>query len=180
MERVANRRRHLSSQGVGSIKKGTAALKAWLGFCSRHSLPDFGMPADEDAVGWFLREEDVAARARASHGRSALLLRLVSLLGCAKEASVRKSSAPPRDKEPAWAQMWEVAVVLHLMRIAVLYRGENSEFIRPNAASGFLTTVGSVRTIDGLRSGPPELDSGQSRFSISRFRLVAALSKGRR
>ena len=192
-ERVANRRRHISSQGVGSIRKGIAAMKAWLEFCSRHALPNFGMPADEDTLGWFLREEDASARARASRGRSNSSVES-SIAGglrwlhdhcglpfdAAKVAFIRKSAAPPRDVEPAWSQMWEVAIVLHLMRIAVLYRGENERFIRPNAAGGFFLTVGSVRKIDGLRSAPPEFDPGQSQHSIGRFRLTAALSKGRR
>ena len=36
-------------------------MEAWLHFCSRHALPNFGMPAEEDTLGWLLREEDASA-----------------------------------------------------------------------------------------------------------------------
>ena len=140
---------------------------------------------------WFLSSQDDLGQAAAS-GKRTGLHRKHSMAGAArwlfdhagvlfaaaKAKHVRKASGPPKVREPAWAEMWEVAVLAHLCRIAVLYSGPSSMIIRSYALAAFLVNAASLRLISGLRSGPAQLEftSDGKPFASS----VAALSKGKR
>jgi len=105
----------ISKYDAGTIAKGRAALMAWVAFCERHDLPQYGAPFGPDYCVWFLREEDGHARARASsslrrtgasvkHDR-ACSLRWLAAVGCvpfdARESSVRRSAPPDSSREPS-------------------------------------------------------------------------------
>ena len=186
-QRMANRRRHLAGLGVGSLRKGIQTCNDWLAFVQRHQLPHFGIPIDGEKCLWFLRELDEVARANAKGGRSGASAEHAGSTSmrwladnngmpftAAKEINVRKASAPQREQEPAWAQMWEVASIIHLLRIACLYRGPFWQFVCAYAAGGYAVAVASLRLVDGERSPPPRLDEE------GRLRSVAAISKGKR
>lgn len=85
---------------------------------------------------------------------------------------VRKAAAPARESEPAWSTMWEPAVLLHLLRVAL--HPELLPLVRATAASAYLVCAASLRLVNGLRSAPPILDNQLV------FHGIAALSKGRR
>ena len=147
------------------------------------------MPVDKDTILWFLRDYDARARApslraAASQGgascehAAACSLRWLASVGypfaAAKDLGVRKASKNRLPKEPVWAQMWEVAIVIQLLRLATGYEGTNASFVRPLAAAAYATAAASLRLVDGLRSRPPVLEE------IEAFYSVAAESKGRR
>jgi len=105
----------VSKYDAGTIAKGRAAVTAWVAFCVRHALPQYGAPFGADYCVWFLREEDADARARASsslrrtgasvkHDR-ACSLRWLAAVGCvpfdARESSVRRSAPSDSSREPA-------------------------------------------------------------------------------
>ena len=205
-QRIANRRQHLESQGAGSIAAGSRFLRVWTGFCARNEIPNYGVDAlDEELFEWFLREEDKLARSRAAEAASRRPGKETAArvgdsvqhsLACAarwcadhagmpfavaKKPAVRVKSKPP-GREPKAAEMWEVAAMLHLLRIAVRYNGARAALIRPNAAAGFAVAAASLRLIDGLRSAPPRFGSVRLASSETQlcFRSEAALTKGRR
>ena len=71
LQRVANRRIHLASQGAGSIKAGSRFVRRWVDFCARNNVALYGVGLiDEELFEWFLREEDVLARSRAAEAAS--------------------------------------------------------------------------------------------------------------
>ncbi|KAL1524216.1 hypothetical protein AB1Y20_019124 [Prymnesium parvum] len=187
LERIASRRRHLLSCGASSVRAGTAFVREWLAFCERRSLDSYGLPVDDDLLCVFFAEVDTAARRRAE-GRSrqtgASVLHAMACaarwvtdhaglpFGAAKARLVRKSSAPARERDPAWSEMWEPSVVVHLLRVSAecAHRG----LVRAMAASLFFVCTASMRLINGQRSAPPVLDGDGV------FHGVAVLSKGKR
>lgn len=90
----------------------------------------------------------------------------------AKLPSTTKVSAPAREREPSWSAMWEPAVLLHLLRVAL--QPSHPDLTRAYAASLYLVIVASLRLVNGLRSTIPTLDDQNT------FHGVAALSKGKR
>jgi len=196
-ERLANRRAHLLGQGAGSLRTATRHARLWLAFCLHHELSDYGVPIDIDLFETFLNEIDAAAIARnASHpthtGRSAKHTAAATCrwltahagwpMEVASHSRVRAISPPDRSSEPSFSEMWEVAVVVHLLRIAVRYEGPGASYIRPFAAANYAVASGSLRLIDGTRSPPPEVVriAVPSRPTLFGFHSTAALSKGRR
>ena len=189
--RRANRLDHLCTCGVSSLQKGLGCMMVWLDFCERHSIPDYGAGiVDEEMLSWCLRELDAAARARAKgdatgghmkHATAGAFRWLSDNAGCpfgaAKGTAVRKASRPSREKEPAYSEMWEVAVIIHLLRILVFYRGPNYVVVRQYAWAAYLVAAASLRLIDMQRSPPVVLRWTRGRAA---FHSTAALSKGKR
>ena len=191
-QRIATRRRTIGAEGPASIRRATGVVRKWVAFVQRHSIPAYGIgndgQVDEDTILWFLAEVDKEARdaavgtsrtgTSAEHTTAGSLRWLCDHAGlpfaAAKARYVRRSSAPTTSSEPRWAEMWEVAVLVHLLRIAVQYKGRGAAFVRPYAASAYCVAAGSVRLVDALRSAPPRLDD------LGVFATVAVLSKGRR
>ncbi len=185
----------LSSKGADSLRKAIACMEAWCVFCVRNELADFGAAAcargDSDLMEWFLSEEDSIGIAAAS-GKRTGLHRKHSMagaarwlfdhagvpFGAAKSKHVRKASGPPKVAEPAWAEMWEVAVLAHLCRIAVFYTGPSAMIIRSYSLATFLVNAASLRLINGLRSGPARLDFTREGKPFASS--VSAVSKGKR
>ena len=173
VQRWENKRKHLYTLGTGSIQLGTRAVSEWVGFCERNQLGNWGIPVDEDSLLWCLREADEAARRRALsnggkrtgvHSEHALACgfrwladNLDMPFGAAKAVQVRKASRPNRSVEPAWAAMWELGVLVHMLRIAVLYAGPRATLVRPWAAATYAVMASSLRIVDGQRSAPPVL-----------------------
>mmetsp|Transcript_40352 Transcript_40352/g.100112 ORF Transcript_40352/g.100112 Transcript_40352/m.100112 type:complete len:479 (-) Transcript_40352:2025-3461(-) len=187
-DRVAARRVHLLTCGASSVRAGTAFVRAWLRFCERRRIPCFGVPVDADLMQAFLMEVDTDARQRAAsrNGRrtgasvqhaTACAARWTAdhaglPFSTAKTTLVRKSSAPSREREPSWSEMWEPAILAHLLRVAVNL--QHDSIVRAMAASVYFVCVASMRLVDGQRSAPPVLDDRDV------FHGVAVLSKGRR
>lgn len=174
---------------AGSIRRGQSVWASWMSFCQRHSLPDFGSPFDGDLCLWFLREEDEAARRAAAstsssrtgatvkHARACSLRWLNSAVGIPFRAdlpTVRSASKPDRSREPSFVPMWDVAVLRHLLRIAVCYRGQRAQFFRSYAASAYVMGIASLRQVDALRSPPPTV---QTVDGVSCLHSVAEFTK---
>lgn len=187
-ERLAMRRDAMMAYDAGTIRKAHAALGAWLAFCARHQLPNYGAPFDEEMCMWFLREEDLRARERASGRRSGATvknsvacslrwLRTTLLIPFAAETQpVRKAARVQRAAEPKWTEMWPVGVLQHLLRLAMQRSASARRFIRAYAAGAYMLCAASLRQIDGLRSQPPRLLTVGSEQC---FHAVASLTKGR-
>ncbi|KAL1524886.1 hypothetical protein AB1Y20_019765 [Prymnesium parvum] len=186
-ERIAARRRHLISCGASSVRAGTAFVKAWIEFCSRRDIRDYGVPPDADLLSAFLADVDTAARSRAVHRSKQTGASVQHAMACAarwvtdhaglpfdiaKSRQVRKASAPAREVDPGWSAMWEPAILVHLLRVAL--HEQHRGLVRAVAAAAYFVCAASMRLINGLRSGPPVLDSQGV------FHGIAALSKGRR
>ncbi|KAL1510103.1 hypothetical protein AB1Y20_006435 [Prymnesium parvum] len=149
-ERIAARRRHLLSCGASSVRAGTAFVREWVEFCQARGLPNYGLPADEDLISVFLANVDAAARARAQRRGKQTGASVQHAMACAarwvtdhaglpfdmaKSRQVRKSSAPAREAEPRWSEMWEPAVLVHLLRVAA---NENQRgLVRAMAAASY-------------------------------------------
>lgn len=186
-ERIAARRRHLLTCGASSVRAGTAFIREWVAFCARRSIPGYGVPADADLMSVFLAEVDANARRRASGRSKQTGASVQHAMACAarwvtdhaglpfdvaKLNHVRKASAPSREVEPAWSEMWEPAVLPHLLHVALA--ASNPGLVRAMAAATYFVCAASMRLVNGLRSGPP-IPDGQGVFHG-----LAALSKGRR
>ncbi|KAL1528241.1 hypothetical protein AB1Y20_009599 [Prymnesium parvum] len=186
-ERVDTRRRHLLTCGASSVRAGTAFVREWLRFCERRALVRFGLPVDADLMNAFLADVDAAARRRSAGHKSRTGSSVQHAMACAarwtsdhaglpfdaaKLPTVRKSSAPVREREPRWAEMWEPAVLVHLLRVAIDNRQRG--LVRATAAAVYLVCAASMRLVNGLRSAPPIIDESLV------FHGVAVLSKGRR
>eukprot|EP00327_Prymnesium_parvum_P000483 CAMPEP_0182823206 /NCGR_PEP_ID=MMETSP0006_2-20121128/14626_1 /TAXON_ID=97485 /ORGANISM="Prymnesium parvum, Strain Texoma1" /LENGTH=438 /DNA_ID=CAMNT_0024950107 /DNA_START=216 /DNA_END=1532 /DNA_ORIENTATION=- len=186
-ERVAARRRHLVTCGASSLRAGTSFVREWVAFCARRSIPNYGVPVDEDLLSVFFAEVDANARHRASNRTKQTGASVQHAMACAarwvtdhaglpfeaaKSRHVRKASAPSREAEPAWSEMWEPAALPHLLRVALDV--SNRGLVRAMAASTYFVCVASMRLVNGLRSGPPVPDDQGV------FHGIAALSKGRR
>lgn len=186
-DRLAARRRHLLQCGAGSVRSGTAFVRAWLQFCERRQLDNFGMPVDADLLATFLAEIDQEARRRAL-GRSkqtgasvqhatTCAARWVSdhaglPFEVAKSGLIRKAAGPSREAESSWSEMWEPAIFVHLLRTAL--HTSHPPLVRATAAAAYLVCGASLRLVNGLRSAPPTMDNQEV------FHGIAALSKGRR
>mmetsp|Transcript_23861 Transcript_23861/g.59265 ORF Transcript_23861/g.59265 Transcript_23861/m.59265 type:complete len:457 (+) Transcript_23861:1016-2386(+) len=135
----------------------------------------------------FLSEVDAAARSRSAGHKVRTGASVQHAMACAarwtadhaglpfevaKLPTVRRASAPVREAEPRWAEMWEPAVLIHLLRVAL--DEHHRSLVRATAASVYLVCVASMRLVNGLRSAPPLLDSSHV------FHGLAVLSKGRR
>ena len=181
IQRIRNRVDHLAGCGIGSIKRAISTMRAWKEFCTQHSIPDWGTECDIEMAQWFAREGRVRGKS-VPHDRMEGLRWLADNLDCApfnaaKDPRCRKATPPSLGQEPAWAEMLEVAAMVHLLRIAVLYTGAGCRFVCAWAAAGYCTTAASLRMVDGCRSPPPtECTVGGTPCLES----VAALSKGRR
>ncbi|KAL1503414.1 hypothetical protein AB1Y20_011465 [Prymnesium parvum] len=186
-ERIAARRRHLISCGASSVRAGTAFVRTWIEFCNRRDIRDYGVPPDADLLNAFLADVDTAARSRAVHRSRQTGASVQHAMACAarwvtdhaglpfdiaKSRQVRKASAPAREVDPGWSAMWEPAILVHLLRVAL--HEQHRGLVRAMAAAAYFVCAASMRLINGLRSGPPILDS------LGVFHGVAALSKGRR
>ena len=126
-ERVANKVDHVSSCGLPSLKRATYTIKAWREFCVAHDIPQWGAECcDVDLVQWFAREGRPRGRT-VPHERMEGLRWLASNMSCpfqaASSVEARKFAPPSTAAEPKWAEMWRVAEVVHLLRIAVMYAG---------------------------------------------------------
>lgn len=187
-ERIATRREAMLSYDAGTIVKAHSTLRAWLAFCDRHQLPDFGAPFDEELCLWFLREEDHRARARATGRRTGASVK--NSLACslrwlrttllipfqAETQPVRKAARVHRAKEPQWSEMWPAGVLQHLLILALRPAPPSYRFHRAYAAGAYLLCAASLRQVDGLRSPPPQaVDIG----GCPCFHSVASLTKGR-
>ena len=185
------KRSQLLGFGVSTLQGATRFLRDWAAFCSRKNLPDCGMPVTEEIFLWFLDDADASARGRASGGRTGasvkhglatsarFLYRNAGLpFGAAAAPPVRSQSTIPRSTEPAWAEMWEVATLPHLLRLACCYRGHCAGMVRVYALGVYLVLSASLRLIDGLRSAPPALALDSSGHFV--LKSVASLTKGRR
>ena len=184
--RLDNFRRRLLSYDAGTIAKGSKTVRDWLAFCSRNLLPNYAIPVDTDTVLWFLRECDENARLTATGAQggascehaTACSLRWLASVGypfsVARDVEVRRASKNKLPKEPAWAEMWEVAIVIHLLRVATMYDGPDARFARSVAAAAYAMAAASLRFVDALRSRPPVLEGMEA------FHSVAAETKGKR
>ena len=74
--------------------------------------------------------------------------------------------------------MWEVSILIHFFRVAVLYDSSGSKEIRVYALAIYFVCAASLRMIDGLRSAPPVM--GVTSDGTPCVRSVAALTKGKR
>lgn len=188
---LAAKRHHLLGFGAGTLQGAHRFLRDWMAFCSRKDIPACGVPISEELFLWFLHDADAAARARATGSRTGesvqhglasaarFLYKHAGLpFGVAQAPQVRGQSVIPRSKEPAWAQMWEVATLLHLLRLACCYRGHDACMVRVYALGAYLVIAASLRLVDGLRSAPPVLYIDSSGILV--LRSVAALTKGKR
>ncbi|KAL1525521.1 hypothetical protein AB1Y20_020377 [Prymnesium parvum] len=186
-ERIAARRRHLLTCGASSVRAGTSFVREWLRFCERRALARFGLPVDADLMNAFLSDIDAAARQRSAGHKVRTGSSVQHAVACAarwtsdhaglpfevaKLPTVRKASAPVREKEPRWAEMWEPAVLVHLLRVAI--DQQQRGLVRATAAAVYLVCAASMRLVNGLRSAPPILDDS------SVFHGIAVLSKGKR
>jgi len=179
---------HLLTCGASSIRAGTAFVKEWLQFCERRRIPKFGLPVDADLMQAFLADVDAAARQRAArtagkrtgasvqHATACAARWTADHAGlpfsAAKAMLVRRSSAPSREREPSWSEMWEPSILPHLLRVAVA--SQQNDIVRAMAASAYLVCAASMRLVDGQRSAPPVLDDRDV------FHGIAVISKGRR
>ena len=195
--RRENKRKAMEGYSAGLIRRGTEAIRTWLSFCHRNRLRDLAMPADVDTIQWCLREGDEEARRRCVGKKSqggatwehstANAFRWLAGIGlpfsAAREVEVRKASVQKLEKEPQFAEMWEVAIVIHLLRLAVFYRGAGAEFVCPLAAGAFTLAMASLRMVDGLRSRPPVRDElkpvGQS-AAVAALHSIAAATKAKK
>mmetsp|Transcript_22141 Transcript_22141/g.53161 ORF Transcript_22141/g.53161 Transcript_22141/m.53161 type:complete len:335 (+) Transcript_22141:206-1210(+) len=115
-DRVAARKRHLLTCGASSIRAGTNFVNAWVQFCERRRIPNFGVPVDADLMQVFLADIDAAARQRAAgrvgkrtgasvqHATACAARWTADHAGlpfaAAKTTLVRKVCAPSREREP--------------------------------------------------------------------------------
>jgi hypothetical protein len=190
--RMRTLRRHLLTMGKDSIAKGLQFIREWLVFCDNHSLPEFGLPVDDEMFASFLSEADERARIRWASSPSRTGAHVQHSLACAARwltvhlrlpfhvslsLAIRRAAPPNRERQPEWAQMWDVIILVHLARIIVFYSGVDARFVRPYAFSTFCVIAASLRLIEGLRSGPPSVVPVEDGIA---FASVAALSKGRR
>ena len=53
------------------------------------------------------------------------------------ETAKRSAVHPDVRHQPAWAQMWEVAIIFHLLRLAVSYRGHDASLVRVYALGAY-------------------------------------------
>ena len=160
-QRYVLKREHLMGLSASQIGSGTLFISRWLSFCQRHSLPVAMEALDAETFCWFLSEVDKEARSRGhkslKHSTACTARFLathagMSQFGIATEKPVRAQSRPSTESEPGWAQMWEVAVMVHFLRIAVLFRGQGSReiriyalalyFVRCVASNGRRTSLG--------------------------------------
>ena len=188
---LSAKRDHLLGFGVGTLQGAHRFLRDWVAFCTRQGILDCGVPISEELFLWFLNEADAAARSRATgsrtgesvkHGLAAaarFLCKHAGLpFGAAQTPQIRGQSATPRSRDPAWAEMWEVATLPHLLRLACCYRGHGASMVRVYAFGTYLVITASLRLVDGLRSAPPVLSLDSSGHMV--LRSVAALTKGKR
>ena len=186
-QRYILKREHLRGLSASQIGSGTLFISRWVAFCRRHSLPISGAPIDTDTFCWFLSEVDAEARSKGhtslKHSTACTARFLATHAGMvqfniAMEKPVRAQSRPNTESEPGWAQMWEVSVLVHFFRIAVLYDGPGSREVRVYALAFYFVCAASLRMIDGLRSAPPVL--GFTSDGLHCVRSVSALTKGKR
>ena len=55
---------------------------------------------------------------------------LVCRFAVSREHTIRKASSQPKGREEAFAEMWEMAVVVHLLRVACFYQGPDAWLYR--------------------------------------------------
>ena len=166
-QRRASRIAHLAGMGCDSLRSGVGTVRAWLDFCRTHSLSTYGVPVDEDMMDWFLTWDESRAMANATGKRTGKHVKYARACSCrwlsdnaglpfgaAKSQAVRKKATQNLSTEPAFAEMWEVAILVHLVRIVVFYTGPHADLIVPYAMGGYLVAAASLRLIDGQRSPP--------------------------